>query len=130
MAATIEEDGLHTGPVPLGATRPPMVPFVGLPFSAAVPLVVAAAEVQMAVTGLQGVAYALVLLATVGLPLRVWVSYDWYAIENVALWLRTMGPALDATRWGGSTASHAPLLPKWLARETRGMPAHGTLARV
>ena len=34
MAATAGDDGLNTGPNPLGATRPPMVPFVGLPFSA------------------------------------------------------------------------------------------------
>ena len=58
-----------------------MVPFVGLPFSAAVPLLFAAAEVQMAVGGLKGVGYAALLLVAVGLPLRAWVSYDWYAIE-------------------------------------------------
>ena len=115
-----DEDGLRAGPIPLGATRPPMVPMVGLPWSAAVPLVVAAAEVQMAVTGLQGVVYAAVLLLALGLPLRIWVSYDWYAIENVFVWLRTMGPALDATRWGGSTASHFPLHPRRLREEVRG----------
>ena len=121
MAA--EEDGLRTGPIPLGATRPPMVPGIGLPFSAAVPLVVAAAEVQVAAAGLKGVAYAALLLVAVGLPLRVWVSFDWYAIECVFVWLRTMGPALDARRWGGSTASHFPLNPKALAAEIRGMAA-------
>lgn len=121
MAATAGDDGLNAGPIPLGATRPAMVPFVGLPIEAAVPLIVAAAEVQMAVTGLQGVAYAALLLVVVGLPLRVWVSYDWYAIRNVALWLRTMGPAVDGPAWGGATVSPMPAHPRNRRRETRGM---------
>ena len=46
-----EEDERRSGPIHLGATRPPMVPGLGIPFSAAVPTLLAAAEVQMAVTG-------------------------------------------------------------------------------
>lgn len=115
------EEPLKTGTIPLGGTRPAMVPGIGLPWDAAVPMLFVAAEVQMAVTGVQGAAYAALLLAVIGLPLRVWVSYDWYAVRNVFVYLRTMAPALDARAWGGSTVSHFPLHPKARAREVRGM---------
>lgn len=121
MDAAEEPRGPRTGPIPLGATRPPMVPFVGLPFSAAVPLLFAAAEVQMAVGGLKGVGYAALLLVSIGLPLRAWVSYDWYAIEVLMAWGRTSGPALDSARWGGATVSPFPLHPRHRRREPRGM---------
>ena len=121
MAAVVDQGGLNAGSIPLGGTRPAMVPAIGLPWEAAVPLALAAAEVQMAVTGLKGLAYAVGLMVAIGLPLRVWVSYDWYAIRAVGVWLRTMGPALDVRSWGGATVSPFPLHPKWLKRETRGM---------
>lgn len=117
------EEGPRGGPIPLGATRPPMVPFVGLPFSAAIPLLFAGAEVQMAVGGLQGLAYAALLAAAVGAPLRAWVSHDWYAVEVLAAWARTSGPALDSARWGGASVSPFPLRPRHRRREPRGMTA-------
>ena len=104
-----DDDTLRSGPIHLGATRPPMVPFVGLPLSAAVPLLLAAVEVQMAVTGLKGLAYAAGLCLAVGAPLRLWVAHDWYAIECLSVAARTSLPALDNRRWGGATVSHAPI---------------------
>ncbi len=111
------EDELRAGPIHLGATRPPMVPGLGIPFTAAGPLLLAAAEVQMAVTGLLGLAYAAGLVAVVAGTLRIWVAYDWYAMECVMVWARTSGPALDNRRWGGSSVSHFPLR----ATTVRGM---------
>jgi len=61
------------------------------------------------------------LLVAVGLPLRAWVSYDWYAIEVLMAWGRTSGPALDSARWGGASVSHFPLHPRHRRREPRGM---------
>ena len=106
-----DEDERRSGPIHLGATRPPMVPGLGIPFSAAVPTLLVAAEVQMAVTGLQGLAYAAGIVLAVTLPLRVWVSFDWYAVECLMAWARTAGPAFDNRRWGGASLSHFPLRP-------------------
>jgi type IV secretion system protein VirB3 len=105
----VEEDDLVQGPIYIGDTRPPMVPFLGIPFSAAVPLLFVATETQMLFGGLTGVAYALAITAPIALPLRWWCSYDWYAVENVILWMRTSGPAMDGRRWGGASLSHFPL---------------------
>ena len=110
-AWTLEEGERKAGPVHLGATRPPMVPGLGIPFSAAVPTLLAAAEVQMAVTGIQGLLYAAGIVLAVTVPLRVWVSFDWYAVECLMAWARTAGPAFDNRRWGGSSLSHFPLHP-------------------
>lgn len=98
-----------------------MVPRIGLPFSAAVPICIAAAEIQMAVTGLQGLAYAAAFAVATWLPLRIWVSFDWYAIEVIIAWCRTAGPAMDNSKWGGSSVSHFPIHPKRLAEEVRGI---------
>jgi type IV secretory pathway VirB3-like protein len=116
-AAIQEEDELRDGPIHLAATRPPMVPLLGIPLSAAVPTLLAASEVQMAVTGLQGLLYAAGIVLAVTVPLRVWVSYDWYAVECLMVWARTSGPALDNRRWGGASVSHFPLK----AEASRGM---------
>jgi type IV secretory pathway VirB3-like protein len=118
MAADNEAD-LTSGPIHLGATRPPMVPHIGLPLSAAVPLLLIAVEVQMAVTGIKGVAYAVGVLIAIGAPLRVWVSYDWYAIECLMAAARTSLPAMDSRMWGGASVSPFPVSTK--RRETRGM---------
>ncbi len=107
----------RSGPIHLGATRPPMVPWLGIPFSAAVPMLLIAAEVQMAVTGLQGLAYAIGIVLLVTVPVRIWVAYDWYAIECVIAWARTAGPAFDNPRWGGSSVSPFPVRPA----EPRGL---------
>ncbi|NOG73586.1 MULTISPECIES: VirB3 family type IV secretion system protein [Roseicella] len=114
------EDDLRAGPIHLGATRPPMVPGLGIPFTAAVVVLLGAAEVQMAVTGWQGLLYAAGLIAAVAGPLRIWVSYDWYAMECLFVWARTSGPALDNRRWGGSTVSHFPLKPSSIRGLTAG----------
>lgn len=116
-----EEVELVSGPVPLGAVRPPMVPRIGLPFSAAMPILIVAAEIQIGVHGLLGVAYALGFIVAVILPLRVWVSFDWYAIEILLAWGRTSGSALDNATWGGSSVSHFPINPRSLRREVRGI---------
>jgi type IV secretory pathway VirB3-like protein len=119
--AAAEEVERVSGPIPLGATRPPMVPRIGLPFSAAVPIVICMVEIQMSVTGLQGLLYAAAFGAAVWLPLRVWVSFDWYAIEVLMAWCRTAGPAMDNAKWGGSSVSHFPINPRRLAEEVRGI---------
>jgi len=116
-----ENEGVRTGAIPLGATRPPMVPIIGLPFSAAVPLLLIATEVQIGVSGIKGMAYAALIVAAIALPLRAWVSFDWYAIDVLLAWARTSGRALDATRWGGSSLSHFPIHPAHRAAEPRGM---------
>ena len=115
--AALEEDELRAGPIHLAATRPPMVPGLGIPFTAAVPTLFAATEVQMAVTGWQGLLYAAGIVLAITVPLRVWTSYDWYAVECLMAWARTSGPALDNRRWGGASVSHFPLRPT----EPRGM---------
>jgi type IV secretion system protein VirB3 len=94
-----------------------MVPYFGIPFSAAVLLLFVAAETQMLYSGLRGVAYALMITVPIGLPLRWWCAYDWYAVNNLALWARTSGASLDSRRWGGASVSHFPLRP----REVRGV---------
>lgn len=119
--AAWEEVDLASAPIPLGATRPAMVPRVGIPLSAALPLGVIAAEVQMIVTGIWGFVYAFLVFGAFALPLRAWVTYDWYGMEVLRVWLRTSGPAFDNHLWGGSTLSPAPLRPKNLRREIRGM---------
>ena len=64
-----EEVDLASAPIPLGATRPAMVPRVGIPLSAALPLGVIAAEVQMIVTGIWGFVYAFLVFGAFALPL-------------------------------------------------------------
>lgn len=118
MAAGNDTD-LSSGPIHLGATRPAMVPYIALPLSAAVPLLLVAVEIQMAVTGIKGVIGALVTFAIIAAPLRVWVSYDWYAVECLMVAARTSAPGLDNSRWGGATVSHFPI--RDTRGETRGM---------
>lgn len=115
MAA--EEDALEQGVVHIGDTRPPMVPHLSIPFSAAVPLLFVAVETQMLYGGLRGLAYALAITVPVALPLRWWCAYDWYAVENLILWTRTSGASMDGRRWGGASLSHFPLR----MRELRGV---------
>lgn len=123
-AALLEEPELSAAPIPLGATRPAMVPRVGIPLAAALPLGVVASEVQMVVTGLWGVFYAALVFGAIALPLRAWVAYDWYGLEVLRVWSRTAGPCFDADRWGGTTLSPAPLSLRALRRE----PPRGTAA--
>jgi type IV secretory pathway VirB3-like protein len=117
MDGWASEDERLSGVIHLAATRPPMVPILGIPFSAAVPLVLLAAEVQMQIQGIRGLLYAAGIIATVTGPLRIWVSYDWYAVECLMAWARTAAAALDSRYWGGASVSHFPLRPA----EPRGL---------
>ena len=117
MSAAFEEVERKSGPVHLAATRPPMVPGLGIPFTAAVPMLLAAAEIQMAVTGWRGFLYAAGIVIAITVPLRIWVSFDWYAVECLMAWARTSGPAMDNRFWGGASLSHYPLRPA----EPRGL---------
>lgn len=115
MAA--DEEDLKTGPVHIADTRPAMVPGLGIPLSAATPLLFVAAEVAIMFGGFTGVGYGLGIAAGIGLPLRWWVSFDWYGVECLLVHARTNFLILDARRWGGSSMSPFPIH----SAEIRGM---------
>jgi type IV secretory pathway VirB3-like protein len=121
MSAAEDEVELMAGDIPIGGTRPPMVPRIGIPLSAALPLGVVCVEVQMAITGFLGVVYAAVILLAIAVPLRVWISFDWYGLEVLMVWLRTMARALDRWKWGGASMSPFPLHPKNRQADRRGV---------
>ena len=120
MQAADEVD-LTRGIIPLGPTRPAMVPRIGLPFLAALPLCFVGVQIAMALTGLQGIAAGLIVMACIGLPLRLWVSYDWYAVNVLMTFIQTACRSLDSHTYGGSTVSHFPLHPKNRRNIIRGI---------
>jgi type IV secretion system protein VirB3 len=110
----LTEDPLH-----VAATRPALL--WGLPLPLALVLFVGGAEVQVAVHGLTGVAWALALAVPLWVAARFLVARDYNAINVAVLWLNTSARGFDSADWGG--ASLAPL-PIRSARASRGM-THG-----
>jgi type IV secretory pathway VirB3-like protein len=117
MTVAADEEELMTGPVHIGDTRPEMVPILGIPFSAATPLMFIASEMAIGFGGFTGIGYGLAIAAGIGLPLRWWVAFDWYGVECLIVHARTNFLIARAARWGGASMSHFPAL----SREVRGM---------
>ena len=108
----LTEDPLH-----VAATRPALA--WGLPLPLALGLFVLGAEVQVAVTGLRGVAWALALVVPPWIVARLLVARDYHAPGVWFLWLNTEARGFDAADWGG--ASVAPFPAKGQQRGPRGM---------
>jgi type IV secretion system protein VirB3 len=98
------EDTLH-----VGATRPVM--FLGLPMPLAVGLAVLAYAIQTNVTGLEGVGWALAIVAPVGVGAYFAIEHDPYGINVWLAWLRTCVLMRDKSTWGGPSCSPFPLKP-------------------
>ena len=107
----LTEDALH-----VAATRPALL--LGLPLPLALVLGLGGAEIQVAVHGLKGVAWAVAIVAPLWAVSRFLVAHDYHAVRVFGLWLDTSARAFDAAEWGG--ASVAPL-PVKAARGPRGM---------
>jgi type IV secretory pathway VirB3-like protein len=116
-----EEVDRREGMIPLGATRPPLVPWIGLPFSACLLLGLVCVELAMFWGGLSGTISAAGLFVAIWAPLRWWVERDWYALAVIGVWFRTSSAAFDAPRWGGATITHFPLSPRHRRQEVRGL---------
>ena len=107
----LTEDALH-----VAATRPALL--LGLPMPLALVLGLGGAEIQVAVHGLAGVAWAVAIVAPLWAVSRFLVAHDYHAVRVFGLWLDTSARTFDAAEWGG--ASVAPL-PMKAARGPRGM---------
>lgn len=108
---TVQIEELRSGVLHIAATRPSMVPWVGLPYSAAIPLIFVCIEVTLLVGGFRGWGYGIGIFIAVAAPLRVLVSRDWYAVDVARVALATTALALDSRSWGGNTVSHFPIRP-------------------
>jgi type IV secretory pathway VirB3-like protein len=108
---TTGAEQLRSGDLPVAATRPTLVPWVGIPFKAAVPLFGLCFEVALFLGSFQGWLYAAAIFVAVCVPLRAWVSRDWYALDAIMVAIPTSLIAFDAPQWGGSTLSPYPLRP-------------------
>ncbi|MCK8786569.1 type IV secretion system protein VirB3 [Roseomonas sp. NAR14] len=108
----LAEDPLH-----VAATRPALL--WGLPLPLALTLGLGGAEIQVAVHGLKGVAWAVAIVAPLWVASRILVARDYNAVRVAFLWLDTSARAFDAADWGG--ASVAPLPVREARRTRRGM---------
>ncbi len=95
-----KEDALH-----VGATRP--VRFLGLPMPLAVALLAVGYFLQTNITGLEGIAWAVAVVAPVWGVSYIAVAHDPYGINVSFAWVQTCVLSLDKGLWGG--ASCAPL---------------------
>jgi type IV secretory pathway VirB3-like protein len=95
------EDTLH-----VGATRPAM--FLGLPMPLAVGLAVLGYAIQVNVTGLEGVGWALAIVGPMGVCSYFAIEHDPYGINVWLAWLRTCLLMRDKSTWGGPSCSPLP----------------------
>jgi type IV secretion system protein VirB3 len=98
----LTEDPLH-----VAATRPALL--WGLPLPLALVLFVSGAEIQVAVHGLAGVAWALAIVVPLWIAARFLVARDYNAIGVAVLWLNTSARGLDSADWGGASVAPLPV---------------------
>jgi type IV secretory pathway VirB3-like protein len=108
-------EALDKAPLYLAATRPAMIPWLGVPYSAGVVLIAAAGIIV--IYG-QNPVY-LIALGPVWVALIVLVRHDHNALRVVDKWSRTSLVAVEAGLWGGASPNPAPL------RRNKKMPARG-----
>ena len=101
ISAEDREDTLH-----VGGTRPAM--FGGLPIALAVAIGVAWYEIQAALGGLQGIAWASAVCVPAWIVARWRVAMDVYGINVAVACLRLLGLAFDRSTWGGGSRSPLP----------------------
>jgi type IV secretion system protein VirB3 len=112
----MQHDELDPAPLYLAATRPAMIPWLGVPYSAGVVLIMAAGLI---VTFGKNPVY-LVILGPVWVLLVALVRHDHNALRVLDLWSRTSLVAIDAGFWGGSSPNPAPL-PRGKKAPVRGV---------
>ncbi len=111
---------LDTSPLYLAATRPPIVPWAMIPYSAVVVLVVVAFVIIVFMHD----PVWLVLLLPVWLGLVILTGRDANAIRIANLWSRTSLVSLDGAVWGGASPAPFPL------RREKSDPPRGMIRAV
>jgi type IV secretory pathway VirB3-like protein len=101
----MQREQIDTALLYLAATRPAMIPWLGVPYSAGVVLIMVAGFV---VIFLQNPAY-LLMLVPVWLALVALTQHDHNALRVVDLWSRTSLVSLESGLWGGASPDPAPL---------------------
>lgn len=109
-------DQLETAPLYIAATRPAMIPWLGLPYYAGVVLIMAAGIIVIFAKN----PLYLLGLVPVWAGLASLVQHDHNALRVLDLWSRTSFMALDAGFWGGSSPNPAPL-PRGRKAPVRGV---------
>jgi type IV secretory pathway VirB3-like protein len=116
----MQVEQLDRAPLYLAATRPAMIPWLGVPYGAGVVLIMAAGLIM--IFGHNPV--YLMILAPVWVALVALVRHDHHALRVLDLWSRTSLVAIEAGLWGGASPNPAPL------RRRGNAPVRGVLRAV
>ncbi len=116
----MQGEQLDSAPLYLAATRPAMIPWLGVPYSAGVVLIMAAGLIV--IFGHNPV--YMIILGPVWVALVALVRHDYHALRVLDLWSRTSLVSIEAGLWGGASPNPAPL------RRGKKTPARGVLRAV
>jgi type IV secretory pathway VirB3-like protein len=100
MAEVLEQQTLI-----IAATRPAVMPFVGLPHGVAVIFFFVAMETII----VSGNVFDILFLVPVWAVLYAFVKHDWNAMRLLGLWCRTAALSVDVWRWCGGSLSPWPV---------------------
>lgn len=89
----------------VAATRPALMPFVGLPHGLAIVFVCTAMELVVLT---KSFFYDLFLIP-VWAAIFLYVRHDYNAVHILSLWLWSKAKSLDVWRWGGASLSSFPI---------------------
>jgi type IV secretion system protein VirB3 len=99
----------------VAATRPALMPILGLPHSLAIIFVCAGAEIVITTQSFLDELF----LVPLWLIAFFYVRNDYNAVRILMIWLQSSARSLDAWRWGGASLSPWPIR----ARSPRGIDA-------